>query len=111
LLPNGFVDDFMIGGDLFFDRKLEVFHTSVILLQVHITEASVEEYLAGVQPELQPQLLVINAWVSAQVEKGVVEINQSLFEVAIQEIGDALLEVCDGQILVKLNTALVAFDL
>lgn len=54
---------------------------------------------------------IINHGVAAEVEEGIVEIGESFLKVAEEEIGNALLKVGDGEILVETNSALVAFDL
>lgn len=56
-------------------------------------------------------MCIINHRVAAEVEKGIVEIGEGFLEVAQEEIGDTLLKIGDGQILVKTNGSLIALNL
>lgn len=80
-------------------------------MKVNIAETAVEENLAGVQFELQAELLIVDVVVATEVQKSVVEIGQGFLEIAHQEIGYTLLEVGNGKILVQTHSALVAIDL
>lgn len=108
---DGIVDHIMIWSHLFLLCITEIFHSQLFLLKVHVTETTVEKNFAGVEFELQAQLLIVDVGVSSEVQKGVVEVGQSLFEVADEEIRDALLEICHSQILIELDCTLVAFHL
>lgn len=99
-LSNCLVNDVVILHDLLLDGVRQVLHTGVLLLQVDVAQAAVEENFARVQLEEEAELGVIDHCVSAQVEEGVVEIGESLFEVAEEEVGNALLEIGDGKILI-----------
>jgi hypothetical protein len=70
------------------------------LLQVDVAQATVEEDFAGVELEEETKLGVVDHGIAAEVEEGIVEVRKSLFEVAEEEIGNALLEVGDGEVLV-----------
>lgn len=56
------------------------------MLQIHITQAAVEEDFTGIELELEAQLLIVDIGVSSKVKEGVVEIGQGFFEVTDQEI-------------------------
>jgi hypothetical protein len=56
-------------------------------------------------------LSVVDHAVATQVQQGIIEVGQGFLEVAEEEIGDTLLKVGDSEVLVKLDGALVAFDL
>ena len=101
----------MIRRHLFPRGKLEILKTRSNLLEVDIAKPPIEEYLAGKQPELEAQLLVVNRGVAPQIEQGVIEVGQGLFEIAQQEVRYAFLEVGNGEILVTADGALVAFHL
>ena len=75
---------------------LEILHSDILLLKVDVTEASVEEYGAGVQLVLEPQLIVVDPSVTSQVYQSVVEVGQRLFEITDEEVGYSLLEIGDG---------------
>lgn len=111
MLTNSLINDFMVRCDLLIDSILKVLHAGFILFKVDIAETAIEEDFARVQPELQTQLFIVNIGIPAQIKQCVVEIGQGFFEVAEQEVGDALLEICHRQVLVQLNTALIAFHL
>jgi hypothetical protein len=100
LLTDGLINDVVVLHDLLLDCIRQVLHTSVFLLQIDVTQATVEENLAGVKLEKQTKLSVVDHRIAAQVEKSIVEIGKGLFEVAEEEVRDALLEVCDGKILI-----------
>ena len=101
----------MVLHHLLLDGVLQILQTGVHLLEVDVAETAVEQDLARVQLEQQAQLRVVDQCVAAEVEEGVVEVGEGLFEVAEQEVGDTLLEVGDGEVLVELDCALVALDL
>lgn len=61
--------------------------------------------------EFEAKLVVVDQRIASQVKKGVVEVDQRFFEIAKEEIRDALLEVCDGKIFVHGDSSLVTFDL
>ena len=111
LFPDRFVDHVMIRGHFLFPCECEILKTGIFLLKVHVAEATVEEDLAGVKLELEAQLLIIDVGVSSQVQQGVIEICQRLLKVTHEEVGDTLLEVCNCEVLVELDRALVAFHL
>lgn len=110
-LTNGLIDDVVVWHNLLLGRKRQVLQTSISLLQVDVAKTAVEQHLARVEFELEAKLFVVDVVVASQVEKGVVEISQRFLEVAHQEIGNTLLEVCDGKVLVQTHSALVAIDL
>jgi hypothetical protein len=56
-------------------------------------------------------LLIVDVVVAAEVEESVVEVGEGLLKVAHEEIGHALLEVCNGEVLVQPHSALVAVHL
>lgn len=111
LFANGFVDDVVVFHHLFLGSIGEILHSSVLLLQVYVAKPAVKEHFARVQLEEQPKLGIVNHCVAAEVQQGIVEIGQSLLEVAEKEIRDALLKVRNGKILIKLNASLIALDL
>lgn len=100
LLADGFVDDVVVFNDLFLDGIRQVLHSGIFLLQVDVAQATVEEDLAGVKFEQEAELGVVDHGVAPEVEQGVVEVGQSLFEVTKQKVGYTLLEVGDSKILV-----------
>ena len=110
-LTNSIVDNIMVLRDLLLGRKLEILQPQPNLLEVDIAQPPVKQHLTREQPELEPQLLVVNRRVAAQIEQGVVEVGQGLFEIAQQEVRYAFLEVGNGEILVTADGALVAFHL
>jgi hypothetical protein len=71
----------MIGRHLLLLRKLKVFHSRSILLQVNVAQTPVEQHLAGVQFELQSQLLVVDVTISPKIEESIIEICEGLFKV------------------------------
>lgn len=101
----------MVLNHLLLDRVPQILHAGVHLLEVDVAEAAVEQDLARVQLEEQAQLRVVDQCVAAEVEERVVEVGQGLLEVAEQEVGDALLEIGNGEVLVELYGALIALDL
>lgn len=101
----------MIWSHLLFRRILQVSHPSLQLLQVYVAKTSVEEHLTRIQLEFEAQLFVINVRITPEIKECVVEVDECFFEIADQEIGDTLLEVCDGQVIVKSNCSLIAFNL
>jgi hypothetical protein len=111
LLTDGLVNDIVVRYHLLFCGECQVLHTRLELLEIDVTQPSVEQDLAGEQFEFQSELLVVDIVVPSEVKKRVVEIGQCLFKVAHQEVGDALLEVGDCQVLVVLDGAEVAIDL
>ena len=110
-LLDGLVNHVVVLDHLLLGRICQILQAGLFLLQVDVAEAAVEQHLARVQLEHEPELLVVDGRVPAQVEEGVVEVGEGLFEVAEQEVGHALLEVCDGEVLVEADGALVAGDL
>ena len=70
------------------------------MLQVDVAQATVEEDFARVELEEEAKLGVVDHGIATEVEEGIVEVCKSLFEVAEEEIGNALLEVGDGEVLV-----------
>lgn len=110
-LLDGLVNHIVVLNHLLLGRICQILQASFFLLQIDVAEAAVEEHLTRVQLEHEPELLVVDGRVSAEVEEGVVEVGEGLFEVAEQEVGHALLEVCDGEVLVETDGALVAGDL
>lgn len=110
-LTNSIVDNIMVLRDLLLGRKLEILQPQPNLLEVDIAQPPIKQHLTREQPELEPQLLVVNRRVAAQIEQGVVEVGQGLFEIAQQEVRHAFLEVGNGEVLVTTDGALVAFNL
>ena len=98
--PDCLVDDVVVLHHLFLHRELEILQTCILLLEVDVAEAAVEENFTRVELEQEAKLSVIDHGVSSEVEQRVVEICQCLLKVAEQEIRNALLEVCDGEVLV-----------
>lgn len=111
LFTNGLINHIMIGDDLLLCGEIQVLHSSVLLLQIDVAQTTIEEHFAGVELELEAELLIVDVVVSAEVEEGVVEVCEGLFEVAHEEVGYTLLEVSYSQVLVQLHGALVVFDL
>lgn len=101
----------MVLNHLLLGGVLQVLHAGLCLLEVDVAQAAVEQHLARIELEQQAQLRVVDQRVAAEVEERVVEVGQSLLEVAEQEVGDAFLEVGHGEVLVQLDGALVALDL
>lgn len=110
-LADRVVNDIVVLDNLFLGSVDEILHASLLLLQIDVAETTVESDFASVKLEEQTQLRIVNHGVSAEIEEGVVEIGQGLFEIAEKEIGDALLKVGDGKVLVEANGSLIAFDL
>ncbi len=90
----------MFRFSLLLRRVRQVLQTNILLLQVDVAETAIEEYLAGVQLELQAQLLVVDVAVAAEIQEGVVEVCQCLLKIAQEEVRNSLLEVCHGEVLV-----------
>ena len=111
LLPDGLVNHVVIWDDLLLGGEGQILHSSVLLLEVDVAQTTVEEDLARVQLELQAQLLIVDVVVATEIKKRVVEVGKGLFEIAHEEVGHALLEVGDSEILVQPHSALVAVDL
>lgn len=82
LFPDGLVNDVVILHDLLLHGILQVLQARLLLLQVYVAEASVEEDLARVELEEQAELRVIDHVVSTEVEEGVVKVGESLLEIA-----------------------------
>lgn len=80
-------------------------------MEIDVTETAIEENLARIQTEVQPQLFVVDEPVAPEVEQSVIEVGHGFFEIPQEEIGDSLLEVGDGEILVQLDCFLVILDL
>jgi hypothetical protein len=80
-------------------------------LQIDVAETAVEQNLTGVQFEEQTQLRIVDHGVASEVQERIVEVGQSLFKVAQEEIGNSLLEVGDCEILIKFDSTLIALDL
>jgi hypothetical protein len=99
-LPDRLVDDVVVGDGLLLGGKRQVLHALVDLAQVYVAEAAIEQDLARVEFKFEAKLLVIDVLVAPEVEQRVVEVRQSLFEVAHQKVGHALLKVRDGEVLV-----------
>jgi hypothetical protein len=110
-LTYGLIDDVVVWHNLLLGRKRQVLQTSISLLQVDVAKTAVEQHLARVELKLEAKLFVVDVVVASQVEKGVVEISQRFLKVAHQEIGNTLLEICDGEVLIQTHSALVAIDL
>lgn len=111
ILLNSLINHIVVLDNLLFRGKVQILHTSFVLLQVDVAQAAVEEDFAGVELELEAQLLVVDIVVATEVEESVVEVRQSLLEIAHEEIGYALLEIRHGKILVQLHSTLVVFHL
>lgn len=101
----------MVLHHLLLDGVLQILHTSFHLLQVDVAETTVEQDLARVELEDQPELPIVDQRVAAEVKKCVVEVRQGLLEITQQKVGNTLLKVSDGEVLVEFDSALVAFDL
>jgi hypothetical protein len=108
---NGLVDYVVIGHHLLLGGKGQILHTGILLLEVDVAEATVEQDFARIQLEFQAKLLVVDIIVTAQVEQRVIKVGERLFKVSHEEVGNTLLEVGDGEILVQPHSALVAIDL
>ena len=101
----------MVLNHLLLDGILEILHAGFHLLKVDVAQTTVEENFARIELEQKAQLPIVDQGVAAKVEEGVVEVCQCFLEVGQKEVGDSLLEICNGEILVELNGALIAFDL
>lgn len=101
----------MVLHHLLLDGVLQILHTSFHLLQVDVAETTVEQDLARVELEDQPELPIVDQRVAAEVKKCVVEVRQGLLEITQQKVGNTLLKVSDGEVPVEFDSALVAFDL
>lgn len=101
----------MVLHHLLLDGVLQILHTGFHLLQVDVAETTVEQDLARVELEDQPELPIVDQRVAAEVKKCVVEVRQGLLEITQQKVGNTLLKVSDGEVLVEFDSALVAFDL
>lgn len=101
----------MIRNHLLLRRIRQILHTSLLLLQIDVAQPAIEQHLARIQLELQPQLLIVDTVVPAEIEQCVVEVGKSFLEVAHEEVGYALLEVCDGEVPVQLHSALIELNL
>ena len=108
---DSIINHIVVLHHLLLDGILQILDASLHLLEVDVAEAPVEQDLARVELEQQTQLRIVDQSVATEVEEGVVEVGEGLFEVAEQEVGDSLLEVGYGEVLVELDCALVAFDL
>ena len=111
MLSNSLVNHVVVGNDLFLRSVDEILQTSVLLLEVNVAQTAVEKHFTRVQLELEAELLVIDVVVTAEVEQGVVKVGQCLLKVTHQKVGDALLEISYGEVLVQPHCALVAIDL
>lgn len=109
--PNSLVDHVVVLDDLFLDRIAQILHTGFLLLEVDVAQATVEENLARVELEEQAKLGVVDHGVASQVEQRIVEVGQGLFEITQQKVRYTLLEICDREILIQADGALVGFDL
>ena len=98
----------MVLDHLLLGRIPQILQTSFFLLEVDVTKAAVEKHLARVQLEHEPELLVVDGRVAAEVEEGIVEVGEGLLKVAEKEVGHALLKVCDGEVLIETDGAPVA---
>lgn len=101
----------MVVHHLLLDREHQILHAILLLLQIDVAQATVEEHLARVEFEEKAELGVVDHGVAAQIEQGIIEVGKGLFEVADEEVGDALLEVGDGEVLVEADGSLVALNL
>jgi hypothetical protein len=81
------------------------------LLKVDVAKTTVEKHFTGIEFEVEAQLLVVNVVISPQIQESVIEVSQRLLEVAHEEVGHALLEVCNGKVLIQPHSALVALNL
>ena len=111
ILVDGLVNYIVVRNHLLLRSEGQILQTRIPLLQVDVAETTVERDLAGIQLEFQAKLFVVDVVVAAQVQERVVEVGQRFLEVAHEEVGHALLEVCDGEVLVQTHSALVAIDL
>ena len=92
-------------------RKFQILKTRACLVQINIAESPVKEHFAREQPELEPQLVVVDRCVATQIQQSVIEVRQRLFEISQQEVRHAFLEVRNGEILITADGTLVAFHL
>lgn len=100
LLADGLVNDIVVLDDLLLHGVREILHTSILLLQVDVAQTAVEQDFTGVELEQKAELGVVDHGVASQVEKCVVEVGESLFKVAEEEIRDTLLEIRNGEVLI-----------
>lgn len=110
LFFDSLVDHVVVKDCFFASSEHHVLQTSIFLLQIDVTQATVEEHLARIKLELKSELIVVYPSISTQVQECIVEVCQCFFEVAEKEVADALLEVGDCKILVQLDGPLIAFD-
>ena len=111
LFSNCLVNDIVIWYHLLFCSKRKILHTRLELLEIDVTQPSIEQDLAGEQFEFQSKLFVIDIVVPSKIKKCFVKICQCLFKVTHQKVGNALLEISDGQVLVEVDSTEVAIDL
>lgn len=111
LFANRLVNNIVVLHHLLLHSVRQVLHACVLLLQVYVAQTPVEQDLARVKLEQEPQLCIVYHGVAAKIEERVVEVGKCLFEVAEQEIGHALLEVGNREVLIEPDGTLVAFDL
>ena len=111
LVPNSIINHTVVLDNLLLGGILQILDTSIHLIEVDVAEAPVEQNLARVELEQQTQLRIVDQSVATEVEEGVVEVGKGLFVVLKQEVGNSLLEIGHGEVLVELDCALVALDL
>jgi len=63
------------------------------------------------QLESQAELLIVDVVVSSEVQQRVVEVRKGFLEISHEEIRDTLLEVRHCEILIELNSSLIAVHL
>lgn len=63
------------------------------------------------QLKLETELFVVDVVIASEIEQSVVEVSESFLKVAHEEVGNALLEVGHSQVLIELDSALIAVDL
>lgn len=73
-LPNCLIDDIVILDNLFLDGEREILHSSFLLLEVYITETTIEKNLARIELEHETELCIVDHVVPSQVQQRVVEI-------------------------------------
>lgn len=110
-LADGVVNDIVVFDNFFLDGIGQILHTCILLLEVNVAETAIKEYFARIQLEKQTQLRIVDHGIASEVEEGIVEIGQGLFEIAEEKIGNALLEIRDGEVLIEANGSLVTFNL
>lgn len=111
LVPDSLINDIVILNHLLLDGILQVLHASFHLLKVDVAQTTIEENLARIELEKKTQLSIVDQGVATKVEEGVVEVCQCFLKVGQKKVGDSLLEICNGEILIELDGALVALDL